>query len=56
MKANRKTSTLNVIALWLEAGIGPSAGRLSKIEAEIERIRKFATLDSVSYQVGWLRT
>jgi len=55
IKADRKSSTLNVIALWLEPGIRPSAGRLSKIEAEIERIRKFARLETVSYKSGWLR-
>ncbi len=55
MKADRKSSTLNVIAVWLERGIRPSAGRISKIEAEIERIRRFAKLDTVSYQTGWLR-
>ncbi len=54
MKADRKSSTLNVMAVWLERGIRPSAGRISKIEAEIERIRRFAKLDTVSYQTGWL--
>ncbi len=55
MKADRKSSTLNVLALWLEHGIRPGAGRISKIAAEIERIRKFADLETVSYQPGWLR-
>ncbi len=55
MKAMRKTGELNVIALWLESGIRASAGRKSRIEAEVERMRKFANMDTVSYQPGWLR-
>jgi len=55
MKADRKSSTLNVIALWLECGIRPSAGRISKIEAEIQRIRKFANLETVFYRPGWVQ-
>jgi uncharacterized protein len=56
MKANRKTGVLNVIALWLESGIRASAGRKSRIEAEVERMRKFADMDTVSYQPGWLQS
>ena len=55
LKADRKSSTLNVMALWLERGVRPSAGRITKIEAEIERIRKFANLETVSYRSGWLQ-
>jgi len=55
MKAMRKTGELNVRAVWLESGVRASAGRKSRIEAEVERMRKFANLDTVSYQPGWLR-
>ncbi len=55
MKADRKSSTLNVLAVWLEHGFRPGAGRISKLEAEIERIRKFTGLENVLFQSGWLR-
>lgn len=56
MKAIRKTNTLNVVALWLEPEIRPSAGRKAKIEAELDRIRKFAGMETISYETSWWRT
>ena len=55
MKADRKSGVLNVLALWLEKGIKPSKGRLLKIEAEVDRMRKFANMETTVYQTGWLR-
>ncbi len=55
MKAHRKTRELNVKALWLEPGVRLSTGRRVKIDAEIERIRKFAGTDRITHQPGWLR-
>jgi len=55
MKADRKTLNLNVTALWLESLVRPGAGRLSKVKAEIERIGKFAGMDTVTCQPDWLR-
>ena len=53
MKAERKTGVLNIKGLWLEPGVRASAGRKAKIEAEIERIRKFANMNSVFYRSDW---
>ncbi|KQW31428.1 hypothetical protein ASE36_04025 [Rhizobium sp. Root274] len=54
MKAERKTGELAVRRLWLEPGVKPSAGRLEKLEAELQRIARFAGMDSVRLQDGWL--
>lgn len=55
MKADRKTNVLKVTAVWLEQGIRASAGRVSKIQAEMERIRKFSGMETISWQNGWMR-
>ena len=38
----------------LEAGVEPSAGRLEKLEAELHRVARFAAMDAVRLQPGWL--
>ncbi|MGO7426761.1 DNA glycosylase AlkZ-like family protein, partial [Rhizobium ruizarguesonis] len=47
MKADRKKSTLDVKRLWLEPGVKPSAGRLERLEAELERVARFAGVEKV---------
>ncbi|SNR34836.1 winged helix-turn-helix domain-containing protein [Puniceibacterium sediminis] len=55
MKADRKTATLNVTALWPEPGIRWTAGRQSRLAAELTRQQRFAGLDTIAYQPDWLR-
>ena len=54
MKAERKAGLLDIRRLWLEPGVKPSAGRLEKLEAELQRVARFAGMDSVRLQDGWL--
>ncbi len=53
MKADRKAGTLDVKRLWLEPGVKPSAGRLERLEAELERVAKFAGVEKVVFLEGW---
>jgi uncharacterized protein YcaQ len=53
MKADRKRGTLDVKRLWLEPGVRPSAGRLARLEAELERVAKFAGVEKVVFGDGW---
>jgi uncharacterized protein YcaQ len=53
MKADRKKGTLDVRRLWLEPRVKPSTGRLEKLEAELERVARFAGLETVVYLAGW---
>lgn len=54
MKADRKAGTLNVSKLWLEPKIRASAGRLQKLDAELQRIARFAGVSEITYADGWL--
>ncbi|EJB03913.1 hypothetical protein Rleg9DRAFT_2757 [Rhizobium leguminosarum bv. trifolii WSM597] len=53
MKADRKKSTLDVKRLWLEPGVKASAGRLERLEAELERVARFAGEEKVVLLEGW---
>ena len=53
MKADRKAGTLDVKRLWLEPGVKASAGRLEKLEAELERVARFAGVEKVVFLEGW---
>ncbi|MBY5622895.1 winged helix-turn-helix domain-containing protein [Rhizobium leguminosarum] len=53
MKADRKKSTLDVKRLWLEPGVKPSAGRLERLEAELDRVARFAGVEKVVFLEGW---
>lgn len=53
MKAERKTGVLDVKRLWLEKGVRASAGRLAKLDAELQRVGRFAGVDKVVYRHGW---
>lgn len=54
MKAERKTGMLAVRRLWLEPGVKPSAGRLDRLDAELQRIARFVGVDGVQRLDGWL--
>ncbi|MGO4437564.1 winged helix-turn-helix domain-containing protein [Rhizobium sp. RAF56] len=53
MKANRKAGTLDVRRLWLEPGVRASAGRLEKLEAELDRVARFSGVERVVFLDGW---
>jgi uncharacterized protein YcaQ len=53
MKADRKAGTLDVKRLWLEKGVRASAGRFERLDAELNRLAKFAGVEAVVYQDGW---
>jgi uncharacterized protein YcaQ len=54
MKAERREGLLDVRRLWLEPGVKPTAGRLDKLEAEFQRVARFAGMETVRLQPGWL--
>ncbi|MDX3925562.1 MAG: winged helix-turn-helix domain-containing protein [Shinella sp.] len=53
MKADRRAGTLDVKRLWLEPGIRASAGRMARLEAELERLARFTGVERVAFQEGW---
>ena len=53
MKADRKAGTLEVKRLWLEPGVKSSAGRLERLEAELERVARFTGVEKVVFLEGW---
>lgn len=55
MKADRKADALTVKALWLEPKVRASKGRLARLEAELERQRRFARVGAVRFEDGWTR-
>ncbi|GGH28490.1 hypothetical protein SAMN05444007_104250 [Cribrihabitans marinus] len=55
MKARRDAGVLQVRALWPERGIRWSPARTRRLEAELDRVRRFAGLDDVGFDAGWLR-
>lgn len=55
MKADREADALAVSGLWLEPGVRASAGRMRRIEAEIERQRRFAGVAGLRFADGWVR-
>ena len=55
MKARRDAGVLQVRALWPEAGVRFGAGRLARLEVELDRMARFAGCDRVGFDDGWLR-
>jgi uncharacterized protein YcaQ len=55
VKAMRDADTLRVAAFWPEAGVRPSRAFLTRLEAELERLRRFAGVVNVTFADGWLR-
>lgn len=53
MKADRKAGNLDVRRLWLEPRIRASTGRTEKLEAELDRIARFAGVERVNFLDGW---
>ncbi|MGR3623470.1 winged helix-turn-helix domain-containing protein [Pseudophaeobacter sp.] len=55
MKADRPADLLRVTALWPERRVTFSPARVKRLEAELERVARFAGLDRVEFADGWLR-
>ncbi|MCT4556002.1 MAG: winged helix DNA-binding domain-containing protein [Pelagimonas sp.] len=55
MSADRKAGALVVRALWPERGIRWGQGRQARLEAELTRVLRFAGLEEVVWEPGWLR-
>jgi len=56
MKAFRAEDRLHIHAFWPETGIRASKGRLQKLEAELNRVARFAGCANVTFETDWLRT
>jgi uncharacterized protein YcaQ len=55
MRAERAAGALQVNALWMEPGRRLSPARARRLDAELERIRRFVGLDVVRLAVGYLK-
>jgi uncharacterized protein len=55
MKANAARRALEVNALWLEPGRRLSRGRHDRLDAELDRIRRFIGADTVRHADGYLK-
>ncbi len=55
MAANRAEGTLDVTALWPEAGVRWGQGRQARLEAELSRVARFTGVETVRFLDGWLR-
>lgn len=55
MKANRDSGVLDVTRLWLEPGVNPAKGRLSRLEAELARMARFAECDGLRIAPDWVQ-
>lgn len=49
VKAYRDRGVLNVINLWPEPGVKWTAARLKKLDAELARLARFVSVDSVTW-------
>jgi uncharacterized protein YcaQ len=54
-KAFRDQGKLTVRAFWPEAGIALGTGRTRRLEAELDRLCRFAGCDRVEFTDGWRR-
>ena len=55
MKADRANDRLVVAALWMEPGCRLSPARQRRLEAELDRQRRFSGLKAVSFADGYLK-
>lgn len=55
MKADRAADALAVRAFWPEPKTRLSRGRLARLEAELDRQRRFAGMGRVTVEDGWIR-
>lgn len=55
MRGDSDADSLVVTAFWPEHGLRLGRGRMQKLEAELDRQRRFIGASSVSFEDGWLR-
>lgn len=55
MKADRDADLLRVTAVWPEKGVKWGAARIRRLEAELDRVARFAGVGGVAFADGWLR-
>lgn len=55
MKHDRQRGALSVKGLWLEPKVKLSAARQGRLEAELERQRRFTGADRVVFENGWVK-
>jgi uncharacterized protein len=55
MKADRQRARLDVKALWLEPGLRLTRGRQRRLEAELDRVRRFIGADTVHFAADFFR-
>ena len=55
MKGNAAQRLLEVSALWLEPGRRLGRGRRDRLDAELDRIRRFIGADAIRYADGHLK-
>ncbi|MEO6300008.1 MAG: crosslink repair DNA glycosylase YcaQ family protein [Paracoccaceae bacterium] len=55
VKAFKDVSVLRVKAFWPEAGVRWGAGRMQRLEAELDRLARFTGCDRVEFLEGWFR-
>jgi len=55
MKAERAGDELVVSSIWPETGIKFGKGRMVRMEAALDRVRKLVDLSEVRFRDGWLR-
>lgn len=55
MKAHRDSGTLRVRALWPERTVRWSGARSRRLQAELDRMRRFAGLDRMEFAQDWLK-
>lgn len=53
MKAHRDQSVLRVSALWPERTVRWSDARMRRLQAELDRVRRFAGLDDIEFAENW---
>ena len=54
MKADRGADVLRATAVWPEQGIKWSVARTKRLEAELDRVARFAGVGQVRFADGWL--
>ncbi|MEO9824523.1 MAG: crosslink repair DNA glycosylase YcaQ family protein [Paracoccaceae bacterium] len=55
MKAHRDKDVLHVRAMWPEPKVRWSKARVSDLESEVQRLKRLAGVESVSWDQNWLR-
>jgi uncharacterized protein YcaQ len=56
MKCERSAALLRVTGLWWEPGVKPTVARRRALDAELDRLRKFAGAERVVYVDGYLKS